>query len=140
MNRQRRSAVTLIETITAIMMLTIAIPPMLWAIQNAHIQRTDAVKASQARWLVTNKLEDIIADRHSTTRGYNYLIPGNYPAENPVSDAPGFTRSVSLVERQVNLVSAGTGFMVVTATVGWTDGKGQARTMAITTVLTEYDQ
>ena len=63
----RRRGFTLIETIAAIVILAIALPPMLFAIRDAHVQRVNPVLVSQARWLATEKLEDILADRHSAS-------------------------------------------------------------------------
>jgi len=136
--QHHRRGFTLIESIAAVVILTVAIPPMLWAIRQGHTQRVNPMMASKARWLATSKLEDIIADRHSTTRGYTYLIAANYPAENPVSGFPGFTRSVAFSETAANLSSVGTGYMRVTVTVGWTDSTGTARSLAIATIITDY--
>ena len=138
-NQTRRGlGFTLIETIAAMVILSIAIPPMLWAVRDAHSGRVDVVLSSRARWLATEKLEDIIADRHSTTRGYNYLIAGNYPAESPVTGFPNFNRSVNLTETQADLSTPGSGYMNVTVSVTWNDAMGTARTMAVSTVLTDY--
>jgi prepilin-type N-terminal cleavage/methylation domain-containing protein len=130
---------TLIETIAAIVVLAIAIPPMLFAIRDSQVQRVGPVMASQARWLAAEKLEDIIADRHSTTRGYDYLIPANYTDESPVSGFSAFDRSVTLTETEADLTTAGTGYMIVTVEVSWTDAGGDARTLSLSTVLTEFD-
>lgn len=138
-NASDRRAFTLIEAIAAIVILSIAIPPLLFSIRAAHRQRVDPVLASTARWLATEKLEDIIADRHSTTRGYDYLIAGNYSAEAQVTGFTNFSRSVSFSEKEADLTTAGTGYMIVTVTVGWTDGGGTARSLSVATVLTEYD-
>lgn len=135
---QSRRAFTLIESIAAVVILAIAIPPMLWSIRQAHVQRVNPMMASKARWLATEKLEDIIADRHSTTRDFSYLIAGNYSAENPVSGSPGFTRSVTFTQTAADLTTAGAGYMRATVTVGWTDASGTARSLVIATILTDY--
>lgn len=134
----RLRAFTQIETIAALVILTIAIPPMLFAIRQAQYHRVNPIMSSKARWLVTEKLEDIVADRHSTTRGYGYVIASNYPAENPVSGYTGFTRSVAISETAADLVTAGTGYKRVTVSVGWTDATGTARTLSIATIVTDY--
>jgi prepilin-type N-terminal cleavage/methylation domain-containing protein len=139
-SRRTRSAFTLIETIAAIVILSIAIPTMTWAVHNAHYQRINPMMASKARWLATEKLEDIIADRHSTTRGYSYLTSGNYANENPVSGYTGFTRSVTFTTTNADLttVNSNGGYRRATVTVGWTDGQGIARSLQVNTVVTDY--
>jgi prepilin-type N-terminal cleavage/methylation domain-containing protein len=127
---------TLVECVAAIVVLSIGIPPMLWALRAAHHHRVDHVMASRAKWLASEKLEDVIADRHC--RGYAYLRAANYPAEGAVAGFPGFTRSVSLAETGADLTSAGIGFMRATCTVGYTDGSGVARTLSLSTVITDY--
>lgn len=138
--RQRRShrGFTLIEAIACVVMLAILVPPALWAMREAHKQRINPVLVSRARWLATERLEDIIADRHSDTRGYDYLASGNYAAEATIPGFAGFARSVSFAETGVDLASAGTGYKRITVTVGWIDGGGVPRTLAISTVVTDY--
>lgn len=138
MKHHRQRAFTLIEAIISIVVLSISVPPMFWAIRQAHINRVNPEMISRARWLATEKIETIIADRHSSTRGYTYLVTGNYPAESSITGFPGFTRSVSFTETTVNLSTAGTGYMKVTVTVGWTDATATARSLPISTVLTDY--
>lgn len=137
-HRRQRRGFTLIEAIAAIVMLAIIVPPTMYALREGHKQRANPVLASRARWLATEKLEDVIADRHSATRGYAYLVASNYPSESSITGFPGFTRSVSFTETTVNLSTAGTGYMRVTVTVGWTDAGSTARSLAISTVLTDY--
>ena len=129
---------TLIETIAAVVILSIAVPPLIWSIRDAHAQRADPIMAVKAYWLASAKLEDIIADRHSATLGYDYLISGNYPDEYNITGYPGFSRFTLLSETQADLVSPGTGYMVVTVQVQWQDTNGQSRQLSISTVLTEY--
>ena len=136
--RQHPPGFTLIETIAAVVMLSIAVPPMMWAINEAHMQRVNPVLVSRARWLGVSKLEDVIADRHSTTRGYGYLIAANYPDETPVTGHAAFNRTVTFNETEADLTTAGTGYMNVTVQVSWSDATGVSRTLAISTVLTEY--
>ena len=137
----RRTGFTLMETVAAIVILAVALPPMLWAVTAAQRERINPMLASRARWLAVEKLEDIVADRHSTTRGYAYLITANYPAENPVPGYTGFTRTVTFLETKADLVTtspAPLGYMTVTVTVGWNDAVAAARTLAVSTVLTDY--
>ena len=90
-------------------------------------------------------LEDVIADRHSTTlRGYAWVVGGgDYVVENPgdITGYPGFSRSVALLETKADLVTIAPpplGYLTVTVTVGWVDAKGDNKTLDISTVLTEY--
>lgn len=138
MHRRRSTGFTLIEAIIAIVLLSISVPPMVWSLRQAHVQRVNPMMASQARWLATERLEDVIADRHSTLRGYDWVINANYAAEASVTGFPAFARSVNIVERAANLVSAGTGYKRITVTVSWTDATGVARNLAVATVVTEY--
>jgi type II secretory pathway pseudopilin PulG len=135
---QRRRGFTLMEGIVAVVLLGTALPPMMWAIRAAQIRRVSAALASRARWLATEKLEDVVADRHSSTRGYAWLTGANYGAETPVAGFGQFNRSVAFVETAADLVSAGTGYKKATVTVSWTDTTGTARSIAIATIITDY--
>jgi prepilin-type N-terminal cleavage/methylation domain-containing protein len=138
LRRPSQRGFTIIEGVIALVILAIALPAMLWAVRLAHLGRIAPVLTSRARWLATEKLEDIIADRHSAARGYGYLVAGNYAAESPVTGFPGFSRSVAFNMTGPDLVSAGTGYKKVTVTVGWTDGAGAAQALAVSTVVTDY--
>ena len=126
------------ETIVAIVVLAIAVPPMLWSIRQAQYDRANPVLASRARWLAVSMLEDVIADRHSATRGYDHLVTGNYPDEPTITGYTGFSRRVLLSETLADLATPGDGYMAVTVEVSWTDAGGTTRTLAVSTVLTEY--
>ena len=137
-----RRGFTLMETVAAIVILSLAVPPMLWSVSQAQRQRVNPVLASKARWLAVQKLEDIIADRHSASgsRGYSYLQTANYPDENPgdITGYPGFARTVTFNETEADLVTAGSGYMTVTVTVTWSNADGASRSLAISTVITDY--
>lgn len=137
--RRVRRGFTLIEAILAMVILATAVPPMLWAIRDAQRKQAGPVLLSRARCLATEKLEEVIADRHSTTRGYAWIQTSRYPAESPVSGFPGFGRTVSIAETGATLSGAGTGYKTVTVTVSWTDGMGTARSFAVSTVVTDYN-
>ncbi|MHC4274668.1 MAG: type IV pilus modification PilV family protein, partial [Planctomycetota bacterium] len=59
MANARRRGFTLIETVAAIVILAVAVPPMLWAVAQAQHKRANPMLASKARWLAMEKLEDI---------------------------------------------------------------------------------
>jgi type II secretory pathway pseudopilin PulG len=132
-----RRAFTLIEAITALVILGLAMPAMLWAIRDSVRRRADPILFSRARWLAAEKLEDIIADAHSPTRGYSYITSGHYSAETPVSGFTGINRSVSISETAPKFV-AGTGWKTCTVTVSYTDGQGVSRSVQLATVVTDY--
>lgn len=136
--RRARPAFSLVEALAALVILSVAIPAMLWAVRDSISRRANPVLASRARWLAAEKLEDIIADRNSPNRGYSYIIAGNYAAEPSVSSFTNFSRSVSISETGVALSGAGTGYKTVTVTVGYSDGGGAARTFTLATVLTDF--
>jgi prepilin-type N-terminal cleavage/methylation domain-containing protein len=135
---KRRRGFTLIEGVVAVVLLGTALPPMMWALRTAQVRRVSSALASRARWLATEKLEDVIADRHSTTRGYAWLTGANYAAEAPVAGFVQFSRSVVFAETAADLVSVGTGYKKATVTVSWTDSTGTARSIAIATIVTDY--
>ena len=138
-----RAGFTLIETIAAIIILAVAVPPMLWAVTESQRQRMNPMMASKARWLAVERIEDVIADRHSSAaKGYNWVVNLNdYVVENPgdIAGYPGFRREVALLETEADLVTPATaGYLTVTVTVGWVDAKGDNKTLDILTVLTDY--
>lgn len=137
-NRTSRRAFSLIEAIACIVMLSVAVPPMLWALRSAHVARVNPMMASKARWLATEKLEDVIADRNSATRGWDYVINGNYASESNILGYTGFTRTVGVTERGPDLVTPGTGYKNVVVTVSWTDATATLQSLSVSTVVTEY--
>lgn len=143
--RSRRRGFTVVETVAAVIILAVAIPPMLWAVAESHHQRINPILFSKATWLATEKIEDIIADRHSVSgnRGYDFLYDANAEyddeATGDITGYPQFSRQITIAETKADLSSAGGGYKTVTVTVGWTDADGDARTLSVITVITEYD-
>ncbi|MHC4216884.1 MAG: type IV pilus modification PilV family protein [Planctomycetota bacterium] len=144
MARARPSGFTLIETVVAIVILAVAVPPMLWAVAQAQQQRANPMLASKARWLAVEKLEDVIADRHSTGRGWAWLedTATYYPdeAKGSITGYPQFSRTVTENETLADLVTgdADGGYKTVTVTVTWTNAEGTSQSLSISTVLTLY--
>ncbi len=132
-----RRGFTLVETIAALVLLAMAVPPMMFSLRQATVDRVDPIRFSQARWLATERLEDIIADRHSTTRGYEYLSELHYPIEPAVASNLAFARRVRIVETGPDLRTHGTGYKTATVTLTWTDSNGHAQSLEVATVLTE---
>lgn len=136
--RPRRRAFSLIDTLAAIVLISVAAPLMLVAIGQSTLRRATATQAVTARWLLSEKLESITADRHSTTRGYTWLVNANYPAEAPVAGYPNFTRNTTITETTADLTTPGTGYKTVTVTVTWNDPTAGTRTSTLSTVVTDY--
>jgi type II secretory pathway pseudopilin PulG len=136
----RGRAFTLVEAIIALVILTIAVPPMLLAVRTYSVRRDDSIFASRARWLAMERLEDIIADRQSTNRGYSYVVNANYPSESAVTGFTNFSRSTSITETASDLTTTqnGSGIKVVTVTIGYNDQSQTARSFVLSTVVTSY--
>ena len=132
-----RRAFTLIEAITAMVIMGIAMPAMLAALSSAHRGRVAPVMASRARWLAVERLEDIIADRASPARGWEYVVPGNYGDEPSIPEVPGFSRTVQIDETGPDLATPGEGYKTITVTVAWVHGGDETRSVRLATVLTE---
>lgn len=133
-----RRGFTLIEAIAAIVVLSVAVPAMLMAGRSAQGGRASMVLANRARWLAAERLEEIIADRHSATRGFAYITGSSYPDEVGVSGFESFSREVDISRTAADLATPGDTHALVTVTVSWIDGSGGARELALTTVLTDY--
>ncbi len=137
-NPLTRRGFTLVESVAVILVLSIAFPPIMWAIRRAHVARVTPARFSIARWLAAEKLEDIIADRNSATRGYSYLTTAHYPAEASIAGFVGFSRTVALAETGPDLITAGTGYMKATVTVTFTDGAGASQSFPLSVIVTNY--
>jgi len=138
MQPTQSKAFTLIEAIIAIVILSVAVPSMVFAVRQSHDKRVSPVLASRARWLATSLLEDIIADRHGSSRGYAYLKASNYPAQADPDGYVGFNRSVAFTETGADLTSPGVGYMRADVTVSWTDAAGAVRSLTLSSILTDY--
>jgi len=128
---------TLIEGIVTMVVMSIAIPPLVMAIGSASARRASQTLATRARWLASEGLEAVMADRHSLTRGYSFLVPANYPSEATVIGFPGFARQTTIVTTGPNF-APGSGYRTVSISVSYADSIGGPRTLTLATVLTDY--
>jgi prepilin-type N-terminal cleavage/methylation domain-containing protein len=86
---------TLIEVVLVVAISAIAILPLSMLFANTSIRSGDARIATVAAQLAQTKMEEIAADENSPTRGFDFLVAGNYPPEDPVRAFPGYRRTVA---------------------------------------------
>ncbi len=136
----RRRGFTLVELIATLVLTSLAMPTLMVAVRDATVRQAAVNQRTVARWLAHDRLEQVIADRHSVqgSRGYANVLTASYAAESPVGGFAGFSRSVSVLERNQTLTAAGTGYKVVTVTVMWTDVRSGSASLALQTVITDY--
>jgi len=135
-----RPGFTLIEAIIAIVVLSIAAPPLLMALAATQTERAQTTRSIEATWIAADHLERVIRDRHAAGRGYDYITPANYPPAPSLPEAPGFGREIGIAETTPDLSSPGSGAKTVTVTVTWTEPMGGARSFALATVLTDLEE
>lgn len=136
--RERRG-LTLIETIAAIVVLAIAVPAMTWSLRQANVQRIDPIMTSRAGWLAMEQMEDIIADRYAAERGYDWLDEVHYPPDDEIDGFPGFSRTVEFSGTGGDPGAAGGGYTRVTVTVFWRNANAEPVSLAVETVLTDFE-
>jgi len=133
-------AFTLLEVVATLVILGVGLPALLATVRDATVRRASVQQQIVARWLACEKLEDVIADRHSATRGWSYVAAANYPAEATVNGFTAYARATAVAETGPDLVTAGTGYRKVTVTVTYRDAREGTKSVSIATVLTDYDQ
>lgn len=121
---------TLIEVVLILVMAAVALLPLSMLFANSSIHSSDAHAATVAAQLAEARMEEITADKNSSTRGFAYLAAANYPPENPVAAFPGYSRSVSVAPdsvydgvtfRTVAVTVTGPGIGPVTLTTWFTN-------------------
>ncbi|HPF39903.1 MAG TPA: hypothetical protein P5081_02010 [Phycisphaerae bacterium] len=116
---KRRRSATIIETVAAIVILSIALPGLISAFAEASHQSIRPYQQSIASMLAVERMEEIIARRCRGTDGYDAVTTANFPAESPVSGFPAFSRtvSVSYVDSALNAAGSDQGYKLVTVKV-----------------------
>jgi len=94
--QQAERGFSLIETIITLVVLSIAAAGVLSVFTTGMRGSADPLLLNQAVQLAQEKTDTIIGDRGNPARGFAWIVPGNYPAESPVTGFPGFDRSVTL--------------------------------------------
>jgi len=119
----------------AMVILSIAMPPMIGAFIDASHQSIKPSFATVASFLATERMEEIIARRYRDNTGYDAIETTiNFPAENPVPNIPVesllppkfsfFSRSVTVTFTDAALVAVGSdlGYKKVRVSVTWNNG------------------
>jgi len=124
-----RKAITLVDVIAAIVILSVALPPLILSFADASVQSIKPAAAQVAAFLVTERMEEIIARRHQTG-GFDQVTVANFPSENPVSGFAGYERSVAVTEVATDLTTpqVNSGLKNVVVTVSWDGGARQVQT------------
>jgi hypothetical protein len=129
MKRRRalRASTTIIEVVMALVILSIALPPLMVSFVEASMQSVYPANASVASFLAIERMEEIIARRYRSTDGYGAVTAANFPAETPVSGFPGFSRSVavSYTNAALGTVASDEGYRKVRVVVTWNGGSDQ---------------
>lgn len=114
-----RRSTTIIETVAAIVILSVALPSLMSAYAEASHQSIKPYQQSIASMLAVERMEEIIARRFRGTDGYDAVTTTNFPSESPVSGFPAFDRSVSvlLVDSSLGVVGSDQGYKLVTVEV-----------------------
>jgi hypothetical protein len=123
----RRPATTIIEVVMAIVILSIALPPLIGSFVDASNQSILPANSALASFLATERMEEIIARRYRANDGYAAITTTNYPNETPVSGFPRFNRSVSVTftDSGLNTVGSDQGYKKVRVTVTWNSGANE---------------
>lgn len=137
--RAARRGFTLIECVGATVLISLAVPPTLVALHDLAVRRSGPIMASRARWLAGERLEDVIADRHSAARGYGWISDSAYADESPVAGMAGFSRSVTIVETGPDLETRSAGYKTITVTVSWNDPLVGPTSLSLAAVVVSYE-
>ena len=138
--RNRKSTgFTLVEVIMCMIVMAVALPPLLNVFAEGASEAIAPLQVARANWLSIEKVEDVLADRFSTTRGWSYLINSNYPTETNATGFTNYTRSVTITEVSgTDLITpqAGSDFKRIDIDVTWTYS-GSTRTVQLNYVVVQ---
>jgi prepilin-type N-terminal cleavage/methylation domain-containing protein len=87
---------TLIETIVTIAVLAIAAIGVLAVFSTGLQGSSNPLLVAQAAQLAQERMDTIVGDRLNSARGFNYIIPANYAADNPALGPITFNRTVAI--------------------------------------------
>ena len=111
----------------AIVILSVALPPLISSFVEASMQSILPANSAIASFLVTEKMEEIIARRYRDSDGYMEVTEANYPDETSVAGFPRFDRLVSVTFTDAALTTVGSdvGYKNVRVTVTWNSGANE---------------
>lgn len=126
--RQRNLGATVIELIMAIVILSIALPPMIMAFTDAAMHTIQPTDATVASFLAIERMEEVIARRYRDAEAYeDFTVPtfSAFPDESPVAGYTKFTRTVRVSHVDSDLDPAGSdeGYKRVVVSVTWSAGE-----------------
>jgi Tfp pilus assembly protein PilV len=132
-----RRSTTIIEVVTAMVILSIALPALVMAFAESSRQTIFPSNAAVGSFLAIEKMEEIIARRYRGTDGYSAITTANFPAESPVSGFAIFNRNVAVSYVTSSLAASGTdqGYKKVIVTVTWNGG---SQTQSIEHVFADF--
>ncbi len=124
-----RRATTIIEIVAALVILSIALPPLVVSFADAARQSIYPVNASAASFLAIDRMEQIVARRYRDDGGYDAVTTASFPDEGSLTGFPGFARSVSVsyVDQDLNPAGSDVGYKLVRVGVSWNGGAGEVR-------------
>ena len=132
-----RAGYTLIEIVITVVLAGLALPPLLNVFAQASLQSARPDLHTTAMNLARERMETLAADKFNPSRGYAYLVAGNYPAESPVGGFL-FSRSVAFTDvaaSDLSTVQAGSGYRKAVVTVTW---EGGAASVVLRSVFTDH--
>ncbi|MCU0688762.1 MAG: type II secretion system GspH family protein [Phycisphaerales bacterium] len=136
--RSRRAAFTLMELVAAMLLLSIAFPPLAVSMRDAVVRQGANNQRIIARWLAHARMEEVLADRHSSTRGWPAMVTSNYTTGGFWSQFPGFSQSVTIMDHDATLIAAGTTHKLIIVTISWNDATRGSSSIRYQTVVTNY--
>lgn len=137
----RRQAVTIIEVVMALVILSIALPPMVASFADASRQSIRPSNATVASFLAIDKMEEVIARRYQATDGYAQLN-SKAGTESAVTGFTLFSRttvvetiSIDHSTGAITVVGSDQGYKRVKVTVSWNGG---AEKMVVEHIFTDF--
>jgi len=94
---KREGGFSLIEIIITLVVLSIAAVGVLSVFTSGIKGSADPLLMNQGLQLAQEKMDIIMGDRMNSARGFGYIIPVNYGAENPVTGFANYNRGTTII-------------------------------------------